>query len=174
MKLFRSFVAGFVLVVWVALPLRVGFAQADPPVSDEMLAQFEALVQSEMAYQHIPGAAVAVIQDGAVIYSQGFGVRSVATGEPFTPQTQFRIGSTTKSMTSLMIAQLVDEGVLDWETPVVEIYPDFQTSDPDLTAALTVRDLMSMGTGLEPDRGRSVCDHCRHAHRRGLPPALRL
>ncbi|MBI5961299.1 MAG: beta-lactamase family protein, partial [Chloroflexi bacterium] len=95
--------------------------------------------------------AVAVIQDGEVIYSQGFGSRNVATGDPFTPQTQFRIGSTTKSMTSLLVAQLVDEGKLSWDTPVTEIYPDFQTSDPELTAQLTLRDLMGMGTGLESD-----------------------
>lgn len=151
MRLVRPLFAGFLVLVWLAVPLGAAVAQDDSPVSPAMLARFEDIVESEMAYLHIPGAAVAVIQDGEVVYSQGFGVRSVASGEPFTPQTQFRIGSTTKSMTSLMIARLVDEGVLAWDTPVMDIYPDFRTSVPDLAAQITVRDLMSMGTGLEPD-----------------------
>ncbi|MBN2304916.1 MAG: beta-lactamase family protein [Anaerolineae bacterium] len=155
MKFFRSLIVVCLAAVWMITPLQTGFAQGDSPedspVSDDLLAQFEAIIQSEMAYYHIPGAAVAVIQDGEIVYSQGFGVRSLETGEPFTPQTQFRIGSTTKSMTSLLIAQLVDEGVLDWDTLVTDVYPDFQTGDPDLTAKLTMRDLMSMGTGLESD-----------------------
>jgi CubicO group peptidase (beta-lactamase class C family) len=151
MKPFRLLLVGLLAGVWILLPLDAGLAQENPPVSEEELARFETLIQSEMAYFHIPGAAVAVIQDGEVIYSKGFGVRDVATGEPFTPQTQFRIGSTTKSMTALLIAQWVDEGVLTWDTPVVEIDPTYQTSDPALTTQLTVRDLIGMGTGLEAD-----------------------
>jgi CubicO group peptidase (beta-lactamase class C family) len=73
------------------------------------------------------------------------------TGEPFTPQTQFRIGSTTKSMTSMVVAQLVDEGKLSWDTLVTDIYPSFQTADPELTSKITVRDLMSMSTGMVSD-----------------------
>ena len=156
MKVSRLLIAGLLAAVWIALPLQAALAQDASPVSGELLARFEAIIRSEMAHYHIPGAAVAVIQEGEVVYSQGFGVRNVATGEPFTPQTQFSVGSTTKSMTSLVIAQLVDEGVLSWDTPVVELYPAFKTSDPGLTARLTVRDLMSMGTGLEPDAMKSL------------------
>lgn len=156
MKICRILIVGLLAAAWIALPLQVGLAQDTSPVSEELLARFEAIIRSELAHYHIPGAAVAVIRDSEVVYSEGFGVRNVATGEPFTPQTQFRIGSTTKSMTSLVIAQLVDEGVLSWDTPVVAIYPEFQTSDSELTAKLTVRDLMSMGTGLESDGMNSL------------------
>lgn len=151
MRWFRVLSVACVLAVWIALPVQVGTAQDGAPGSQDLLARFDAIVQAEMAYYHIPGAAVAVIQDGEVVFTQGYGVRSVTTGEPFTPQTQFRVGSTTKSMTALMIAQLVDEGVLDWDTPITNVLPDFQTSEPELTARLVVRDLMGMGTGLEAD-----------------------
>ncbi len=115
---------------------------------DERLTQFEQIIQDEMAYYQIPGVAVAVISGDEVIYAQGFGWRNVEEELPFTTETRFRIGSTTKSMTSLLIAQLVDEGVLTWDTPVTDILPDFATADPDLTAQITVRDLMGMATGL--------------------------
>jgi len=138
------------LLVLVSIMLLLSFTvvSAQTPITDDMLTEFENLIESEMDYFNIPGAAVAVIAGDEVVYAQGFGVRDLASGEPFTTETQFRIGSTTKSMTSLIIAQLVDEGALTWDTLVTDLFPDFQTADPDLTAKLTVGDLMGMGTGL--------------------------
>ncbi|MCB9452213.1 MAG: beta-lactamase family protein [Anaerolineaceae bacterium] len=120
-------------------------------MTDNLLTAFSALIESEMDYYHIPGMAAVVIADGEIVYTQGFGVRDLESGAPFTTTTRFRIGSTTKSMTSLLVAQLVDEGLLDWDTPVTAILPDFATVDPALTAQITVRDLMGMATGLESD-----------------------
>lgn len=126
-------------------------AQDMPQVTDELLASFTSLIESEMAYFHIPGMAATVVADGEIVYAQGFGVRDLESGAPFTPETRFRIGSTTKSMTALIVAQLVDEGLLSWDTLVTDILPDFATVDPALTATMTVRDLMSMATSLESD-----------------------
>lgn len=149
MQLRRLFLSGL-LFLTLALTIAPLHAQevAETTVTDEILAEFEQLIEAEMAYFDIPGAAVAVIEGDEVVYAQGFGVRDLATGEPFTTTTQFRIGSTTKSMTSLLIAQLVDEGVLSWNTPVTEILPNFATADPELTEQITIRDLMGMATGL--------------------------
>lgn len=138
------------LIISFAILLLISFTfvSAQTPVTDDLLAEFEQLVESEMTYFNIPGAAVAVIAGDEVVYAQGFGSRDLASGEPFTTETQFRIGSTTKSMTSLIVAQLVDEGLLTWDTPVTDLFPDFQTANPDLTAKITLADLMGMGTGL--------------------------
>ncbi|MBZ0276394.1 MAG: beta-lactamase family protein [Anaerolineae bacterium] len=123
-------------------------AQSGTPISDEMLANFEQLIQSEQATFNVPGAAVAVISGNTVVYSKGFGVRDLATGEPFTTETRFRVGSTTKSMTSMLAATLVEQGSVTWDTPVTDLFPDFQTPNPELTAKITFGDLMSMSTGL--------------------------
>ncbi len=155
-----KFRLGLMLLVAIMAisPVASGFAQQEDHlrVTDQMLDDFGAVVEAERGNFHIPGVAVAVIQDGTVRYAQGFGVRDVATGEPFTPETRFRIGSTTKSMTSLLVAQAVDEGKLTWDTPVTEILPAFKTSVPELTARITVGDLMGMGTGLISDDIRSL------------------
>jgi len=154
----RAFLIGMLLLgaLLPAFGSELVQAQEPPRVTEDVLADFEAIVESEMEYYHIPGMAVAIVEGSEIVYANGFGVRSLETGEPFTPQTQFRIGSTTKSMTSMLVAQLVDEGLLDWDTPVTDIYPDFQTADPELTAKLTVGDLMGMGTGLESDGWRAL------------------
>jgi CubicO group peptidase (beta-lactamase class C family) len=117
-------------------------------ITDELLAEFEQDFQTQMQTYNIPGSAVAIVQNGKVVYAKGFGVRRLETGEPVTTSTVFRVGSTTKAMTSMMIATLVDEGVLSWDTPAVEIYPDFKLPTDELTQNVTLRELMGMGTGL--------------------------
>lgn len=117
-------------------------------VTDSLLAGFEKDFQSEMQNFNIPGSAVAIVQNGKIIYAKGFGVRSLETREPVTPSTVFRVGSTTKAMTSMMIATLVDQGLLSWDTPVIELYPTFKLPTDELTQKVTLRELMGMGTGL--------------------------
>jgi hypothetical protein len=59
-----------------------------------------------------------LIQDGKVIYARGFGVRNIETREPLTLNTVYRIGSTSKSYTSMLAAMDVDAGRFDWDTLV--------------------------------------------------------
>ena len=56
----------------------------------------------------------------------------------------------TKSIHTMLVATLVDEGFLEWVTPAVEIWPDFQLADPDATSTVTMRDRLSMRTGMMP------------------------
>jgi CubicO group peptidase (beta-lactamase class C family) len=65
-----------------------------------------------------------------------------------TPETVFAIGSTTKAMTSMLVASLVDDGLLQWDQPVIEIWPGFKLSDPMVTPQIRVRDLLNMSSGL--------------------------
>jgi CubicO group peptidase (beta-lactamase class C family) len=57
----------------------------------------------------------------------------VQTGEPVTTETVFRVGSTTKSMTAMLVATQVDEGLFDWDTPVVDLVPSFSLPNEALT-----------------------------------------
>ena len=117
-------------------------------LTDELLAELETYVAETMEQFAIPGAAVAIVQDGDVVYEQGFGVREQGGSEPVTPDTLMMIGSTTKSMTTMMMATLVDDGLMDWDTPVVDILPSFAVADPELTQALTMRNLVCACTGV--------------------------
>jgi len=137
----------FLSLLMLAAPVLHAQPSATEITADD-LAAFEAIIEAEMDTFAMPGAAVAVISGDEIVYAKGFGVRDLASGAPFTTETRFRIGSTTKSMTSMLIAMLVDEGLVTWDTPVADIFPAFQTGDPDRTAQITVRDLMGMGTGL--------------------------
>jgi len=95
-----------------------------------------------------PGCAVGIVHDEKTIFSAGFGHCRVGEEEKITPKTLFPIASATKSFTALSIALLVEEGVLDWDTPLQEYWPEFRLYDPVATGHITVRDLLCHRSGL--------------------------
>src|SRR5918997_153273 len=117
-------------------------------LSPPLLQGFEADVQAAMDTFGIPGAAVALVEGDQIVYARGFGVRELDSQAPVTPRTRFRIASNTKSMTSLLVATFVDEGLLGWDTPVIEAWPAFRAPTDELTRTLRVRDLLGNGSGV--------------------------
>lgn len=111
----------------------------------------DALVSGMMADYDVPGFSLAIVKDGEVIYAQGYGVRNIETGEPITPDTQFHVGSVSKSFTSLAVAQQVDAGTLDLDTPIVTYLPDFTLTDVEAAQNLTLRHLLSNAAGFQPE-----------------------
>lgn len=150
--------ARIVLLVLVLLlvSLSTTLAQDEPLVTDDLLAEFETFIEGELGYYSVPGAAVAIVENGELVFAQGFGVRDASTGEPVTADTIFRVGSITKSMTAMMVAQLVDEGLMYWDDPVDFYWPDFGALHLQLDQQLRVQDLMSMGTGLVTNAGEDA------------------
>lgn len=118
------------------------------PLSAAWLADFSAYVEESRQHFEIPGAAVAVIRPQQIVLAQGFGERELGGGQPVTPETLFGIGSTTKAMNAALIATLVDDGTLDWDDHVSDLWPDFALSEPDAAAQIRLRDLLNMGSGL--------------------------
>jgi len=117
-------------------------------LSDSTLRDFEADVEAALRAFHVPGAAVVLVQGKEIVFNRGFGVRDLASGAPVTPRTRFRIGSITKSMTVLLLAALVDDGVLAWDDRAVDLWPEFTAPTPELTQTLRVRDLLGMASGI--------------------------
>jgi len=90
-------------------------AQDAPPA---WTARLDSLVTAELARTLTPGAQVAVVISGRVVYSRGFGVADIETGRAVTPQTLFRVGSVTKMVTGAVLAQLAAEGRVDLRAPI--------------------------------------------------------
>jgi CubicO group peptidase (beta-lactamase class C family) len=115
---------------------------------DEQTRQLNHFIRDAMESLLIPGVSVAIVQKGQVVYTQGFGVRSVDRTEPVTPATRFMIGSSTKPLTTLMMARLIDQGKFAWSTPVRDLLPDFSLADPDVTRKLEMRHTVCACTGM--------------------------
>jgi len=105
---------------------------------------FDAQVREGFAAMGLVGAAVAVVSADRVLYTRAFGVRDLRSRRPVTGDTHFLVASTTKSMSSLLVATFVDDGKLGWDQPVVEVWRGFRAPTDELTRTLRVRDLMGM------------------------------
>jgi CubicO group peptidase (beta-lactamase class C family) len=106
------------------------------------------VVESARKEFDVPGIAVAIVKDGKVVATKGYGVRRMGEPAPVTPQTLFRIASNTKAFTSAALAILVDEKRIRWDDPVVQHLPAFQMYDPYVTREMTIRDLLTHRSGL--------------------------
>jgi CubicO group peptidase (beta-lactamase class C family) len=102
-------------------------------------AAFERTLREEMRATHTPGVAAAVVLGGRVVYARAFGVTSVETGARVTPETLFRIGSTTKMFTGLAAVLLGAEGRLDLGAPIGSAVPALHPT----IARLTLDQLLS-------------------------------
>jgi len=127
---------GLLLIV-ASLP-----AWAAPP------ANFEARVEAVRKAAEVPGMAIAIVENGAVTLSRGFGVRKLGSPEKVDADTIFMTGSTGKAMTTAALATLVDAGKLKWDDRVADHIPGFQMYDPWVTREMTVRDLLVHRSGL--------------------------
>ena len=104
-----------------------------------------------LARQHkVPGASLGILQ-GDELVEFVTGVANVETQVPVTTSTLFQIGSNTKLYTATLVMQLVDDGLIDLDTPVKKYLPEFKIADRKSNDTITVRMLLSHTSGLEGD-----------------------
>jgi CubicO group peptidase (beta-lactamase class C family) len=111
-------------------------------------AAFDKYVAQAARDWKTPGMAIAIVQGDSLVFARGYGLREVGTTNRVDEHSRFAIGSTTKAMTTMGLAMLVDEGKLRFDDRVVDHIPEFQLSDPWVTREVTVRDLLLHRTGL--------------------------
>ena len=128
--------------------IGVAHAEATSAAIAAPAFSLEADVTRVMKTFDVPGIAIAVVKDGKVIATQGFGVRKLGAPAPVDGKTLFEIASNSKAFTATLLAMLVDEGKLAWDDPVTKHLPDFQMYDAYVTHEMTVRDLLTHRSGL--------------------------
>ncbi len=118
--------------------------QGNPP---DAAADLDAFINKALKDYQVPGAAVAVVQDGKVVLLKGYGVRNATKPGAVDENTIFQLASVTKTLTAAAAATVADEGKLDWDKPIFNYLPEFVAYDPYTTRYLTERDLLAMRTG---------------------------
>jgi CubicO group peptidase (beta-lactamase class C family) len=129
-------------------PSTSASGSAQQPAGKPSLEGLDAFIAQTMKDWKVPGLALAVVQDGKVMFSRGYGLRDLDKKLPVTPKTLFAIGSITKSFTVTTLGMLVDEGKLDWDKPVRDYLPGFRLYDPVASDHITPRDLVTHRSGL--------------------------
>ncbi len=116
----------------------------------------EVLIEKAQKQWNVPGLAVAVVKDGKVILSKGFGVIEEGKKGKVNNQTLFAIASNTKGFVSSALAKLVAEGKLNWNDKVKTYLPYFELYDPYVSSDITIRDLLSHRAGLGTFSGDAI------------------
>jgi CubicO group peptidase (beta-lactamase class C family) len=119
---------------------------AGPNVFEQRLAPF---AEQFVALTRVPGLAVGVVTHGELAYAAGFGVDSLDARRPVTPRTLFHMASVTKPFVATAVMQLVEEGRVKLDAPVVEYLPYFRLRD-GRAGEISVRHMLSH-TGAMPD-----------------------
>ncbi len=112
------------------------------------LATFGSWIDSTLARWHAPGLAIGITVDGETVYLAGHGLRDQERQLPVTAKTLFAIGSSSKAFTTFAMGALVDNGTMQWDTPLRTYLPWFRMHDDVATLRITPRDLVTHRSGL--------------------------
>ena len=133
-----------------ALPI---FAQ-DTKLSADRQAKIETAISHFMAEGSLPGLSVAVVEDGAYVWSAGFGMADLENDVPATSLTLYRLGSISKPLTAVGAMQLWEQGKLDLDAPVQKYCPEF----PQRDTVITTREVLGHLGGIRHYRSDSPDD----------------
>jgi CubicO group peptidase (beta-lactamase class C family) len=112
------------------------------PIDAHIIQVMKEFVADGMKRLGVPGAAFSLITHGKIVYVGGLGVREFGRSEPVDADTLFAAASNTKSFTSLLLAELVDQKKLRWDEPVIEAYPAFKLGDAASTGQAQIKHLV--------------------------------
>jgi CubicO group peptidase (beta-lactamase class C family) len=112
------------------------------------IAELVQFIESGQKVSGVPGVAFGVVQDGKIVFADGFGTKELGTSEKPDADTLFMVASNTKAMTTLLLAKLVDEHRMSWQTPVTTLLPSFRLGDTATTRSVLVKHLICACTGM--------------------------
>jgi serine beta-lactamase-like protein LACTB len=145
------------LTLFVALAPSLRAQPAVPPVAPYAAAasELEALIAHEVADKRLPALSIALIDDQRVVWARGFGFQDRDRKVPATAETVYRVGSVSKLFTDVAVMQLVEDGKLTLDTPLMKYVPDFKPGTKPEFKPVTLRMLMAHRSGLirEPPVG---------------------
>lgn len=136
MKKIAAFV--FVLLMFASL----GYGQSVKKMATDVDMVRHHLREYREEYG-IPGMAAVIVTSESILSIAVDGVRRLGEPDSIQENDKFHIGSNTKAMTGYVAARLVEKGLIDWDTRILEIFPEFAESSMDVYKDKTLKDLLS-------------------------------
>ncbi|CAA9569682.1 MAG: Beta-lactamase class C-like and penicillin binding proteins (PBPs) superfamily / DUF3471 domain [uncultured Thermomicrobiales bacterium] len=147
-----------------ALPNRLLAQEASPPAASPVadgapgdvtpgranlvVERLPELAADILARTGVPGMAVAVVHDAAVVFAGGFGVREIGTDQRVDADTVFQLASVSKCLASTVVSAVVGDGVVAWDSRMADVDPGFALHDAWPTQNVTLADLFAHRSGL--------------------------
>lgn len=116
--------------------------------AQQLPRDLDAFVKKVMDTFRVPGLSLAIVKDGKVLLTKGYGVKEVGGTNKVDAHTLFCIASNSKAFTATALGMLVEAGEIKWEDPVIDYLPWFRMSNPYVTKNITIRDLLVHRSGL--------------------------
>ena len=131
--------------------ISIAAALATLPLMGETLdsAALDAAFSRFMEERRLPGLAVGIVKDGEVVYARGFGRTTRGAGKPITTKSIFHMASVSKPFTATAAMQLVEDGKMELDAPLVTYLPYFRLAE-DASKTITVRQVLTHTSGF-PD-----------------------
>ena len=100
----------------------------------------------------LPGLAVAVVDEDGVRKMAAVGVTSISNGNALSTKSRFHVGSVAKSITSLLVASLVQDGIFSFETTIAGVFPEWESIVDGRYGGISLAELLSHSSGVIPYR----------------------
>ncbi|MGQ0760854.1 MAG: serine hydrolase domain-containing protein [Acidobacteriota bacterium] len=104
----------------------------------------DSYIETQMRNLHIPGMSLAVVRDGRIVKTKGYGLANIEANSAATPKTVYEIGSLTKQFTAAAVMMLVEEGKVSLDDRITKYFP----AAPHAWRPITVRHLLSHTSGI--------------------------
>jgi CubicO group peptidase (beta-lactamase class C family) len=171
-----------------AIPGHAQNKKDDAPKPAQSIAELQQQLEKILADTHVPGVAVAIVHRDGPEWIAGLGKADVASGRANSPETLFRIGSTSKAFASFSILKLVNEGKLSLQDPVHKLVPEVWFDNPwEANDPVLVVDLLEHTTGWDDSHlreyaksapptmdVREALDYDHHSRTSRWPPGTRM
>jgi CubicO group peptidase (beta-lactamase class C family) len=150
--LMRCFLFACLLLIGTFPPPQLQVRAQPDGKSGVTSEEFQSLLQKARAQHDLPALAAGIIHEGGQSRVAVAGVRKRGTDIAATTDDHWHLGSNTKPMTALLIALLIDQGLLEWDTPLEQIFPEQAKEWSADVKRITPAELLTHTSGL-PGRG---------------------
>jgi CubicO group peptidase (beta-lactamase class C family) len=141
---------------------------------DAAIPRIEAMAEEVVAKGLVPGLAIGIVFEDKVVYLGGFGVREAGKAATVDADTVFQLASFSKPIAATIVAALVSDGAISWDSKIGDLDPLFRLHDPYPAAEVTVRDMFAHRSGLPGNAGNDLealgFDRTEILHRLRLVP----
>lgn len=132
-------------LLFPAVFILISACTSAPPSDPD--TDLDSRITNAMATWEVPGVAVVVVTGDTVIM-KGYGSRALGLSQPINEETYLQIASNTKMFTAYTIGMLVDDGLLNWDDPVIKHIPELKLPDPMVAKNVAIDDLLCHRSGL--------------------------
>jgi CubicO group peptidase (beta-lactamase class C family) len=143
-------------VALLAVPGALWAGEATRQSVHAALPGLDAYIEEQMGAGAAPGLAVAIVFDDEVVHLKGFGFREMGNPEPVDAGTVFQLASFSKPLASTVVAALVGDGTVTWDSRIADIDPEFRLFEAYPSQQVTIRDLFSHRSGLPGIAGNDL------------------